>query len=148
MATPFPHHYATTITRGAARTSLHAGERPAIVGGAPPEFDGDDAVWSPEHLLLGAVGLCIETTFEAFAKRASVPILTWTAHVNGTLDRTATGLAFTRIVAHVDVTVEPEAVGRAEGVMERTKRSCIVSASLAVPVEVEARISAAPDVAA
>jgi organic hydroperoxide reductase OsmC/OhrA len=122
--------------------------RPAIVGGAPPEFDGDEAVWSPEHLLLGAVGLCIETTFEAFAKRAALPVLAWTAHVDGTLDRTASGLAFTRIVAHVDVTVEPEVVERAHAIMERTKRSCIVSASLAVPVEVDARIAAAPEAAA
>jgi organic hydroperoxide reductase OsmC/OhrA len=144
MPAPFPHQY-TTITDGA---SLRAGPRPAIAGGPPPEFDGDDAVWSPEHLLLGAVGLCLETTFAAYAKRNGLLVNAWRAEVSGTLDRTATGLAFTRIVAQVDLTVAREHVERARAVLDRAKRACIVSASLNVPVDVVARVSAEPLAAA
>ena len=144
MAAPFPHHYATTIVVGAPGASLGSGPRPVISGGAPPEFGGTDAVWSPEHLLLGAVGLCLQTTFDALARRAALPVIAWSAAVDGTLDRTPHGLAFTKIHAHVDVTVDADAIDRATAILEQAKRSCIVSGALNVPVEVEARVSAAP----
>jgi organic hydroperoxide reductase OsmC/OhrA len=138
MPAPFRHQYTTTINGDA---SLHADPRPTIVGGPPPELDGDAAAWSPEHLLLGAVGLGLESTFAAYATRTGLPVIAWRADVSGTLDRTAAGLAFTRIVAHVEVSVAHGYLERARALLDRARRSCIIAASLNLPVEVDAHIS-------
>jgi organic hydroperoxide reductase OsmC/OhrA len=149
MPAPFPHRYSTTIVRaGTSRGSIQAAPRPTISGGAPPEFGGDATLWSPEHLLMASLGLCLETTFEAFAARDRLPLTGWTANVEGTLDRTPAGLAFTRIVVRVDVTVDAGAEDRARAVLARAEKACIVSAALRVPLEIEATVAAAPDAAA
>src|SRR5687767_3716180 len=74
MTAPFPHRYQASIEfapRRAARVS--APPRPVILGGPPPEFDGHEEQWSPEHLLLSSAALCFTLTFDALAKRAQWP---------------------------------------------------------------------------
>jgi organic hydroperoxide reductase OsmC/OhrA len=136
MIAPFPHQYAATVRRfPGGRGILEAGERLAIDGGAPPEFGGSDAVWSPEHLLLGAVGLCLETTFEALAARDHLVVDEWRVNVDGAVDRTTAGLAFTQINATIHITVQPDLVARTHAVAGRARR-CLISSSLRVPVDV------------
>lgn len=148
MAAPFPHHYELTITRTArSRASLDAGARPTIAGAPPPEFDGDPAAWSPEHLLLGAIGLCLETTFDALAAREQLDVAAWQATVAGTLDKTKLGLQFTAFSVAVDVTVAAPDVERARAILDRARRACIVSNALRVPVEVDGCVHAASQAA-
>jgi organic hydroperoxide reductase OsmC/OhrA len=57
MPTPFPHHYDAMLTwPGSGPAALGSEGRPTIAGGPPPEFDGEQAWWSPEHLLLSSAG--------------------------------------------------------------------------------------------
>lgn len=141
MAAPFPHHYATTVRRnGHARATLEAPPRTTLQGGAPPEFGGRAEDWSPEHLLLAAVGLCLETTFDALAARDGLAVETWSVSVDGVVDRTPIGLAFTSITARIEITVAVEEVERARAVAHRA-RHCLVSSSLSVPVEVVAIVT-------
>ena len=78
MPAPFPHHYKTQITAiGDRLCTIESAPRPTIIGGAPPEFDGIDAHWSPEHLLLCSVGLCLELTFSGVAKKARLNFKSW-----------------------------------------------------------------------
>ena len=70
MPTPFPHHYDAMLTwPGSGPAALGSEGRPTIAGGPPPEFDGERTWWSPEHLLLSSLNLCLQATFEAFARR-------------------------------------------------------------------------------
>lgn len=145
MPAPFPHHYELSLTRTArAHATVELPGRPPVAGAAPPEFDGDPAAWSPEHLLLAAIGLCHETTFDAYATRDGLAIERWHATVSGTLEKTKAGLAFTRFTITVEVTVAPGDVERARSVLDRAHRACIVSNALNVPVEVDAQVSATP----
>lgn len=142
MPAPFPHHYETTLVRTlASRAQVEAPPRASIAGGPPPEFDGDAASWSPEHLLLSSIGLCLLTTFEALAARDRIGLVAWSARVRGTLDRTAHGLAFTAFTAELDVEVDDPV--RARATLAQAERHCIVSNALRVPVEVVATIRAA-----
>lgn len=139
MAVPFPHHYQTWLVRTlTSRARLEAPPRPLISGGPPPEFDGDATAWSAEHLLLSALGMCILTTFEAFATRADVDLVTWKAHVGAMVDNTESGLAFTSFTVEIDMEVgNPE---RARAVLEQTKQHCAVSNALRAPISLVARI--------
>jgi organic hydroperoxide reductase OsmC/OhrA len=143
MASPFPHHYDVQVSSGTAGAILAGGRRPPIVGGAPPEFDGRAEWWSPEHLLLSAAALCLMTTFQAFAARAGLSVEGYESRVDGVLDKTPAGLAFTSIAITVDLRVAEVDRTRAEQLLHSAKRHCIVSNALKPTVEVEAVVSVA-----
>ncbi|HET8646750.1 MAG TPA: OsmC family protein [Vicinamibacteria bacterium] len=144
MAAPFPHHYEVTLAgAGDGGGALAAAGRPPILGGAPPEFDGRQEWWSPEHLLLASVTLCLMTTLQALAARARVPLARYGSHISATLDKTAAGLVFTEIVATMEVAVAEEHRERVAGLIDSAKKHCIISNALSVPVAVTASVTAA-----
>jgi organic hydroperoxide reductase OsmC/OhrA len=141
MKPQFPHRYTSTITRVAhGLATIEAPPRPPLTGGPPPELHGDPATWSPEHLLISALGLCLFATFDVFAARDGIAVLEWRDTVTGVLDRTATGLAFQTFTISVEVTVDAADVERTRAVLERASRYCIVSKALRVPVTIEPHI--------
>jgi organic hydroperoxide reductase OsmC/OhrA len=143
MPAPFPHHYEVTLEAGADGSgALTAPERPPIVGGAPPQFDGRPEWWSPEHLLLSSVGLCLMTTLQALAARARIPLTGYLSRVSGTLDKTAAGLAFTAIEVAASMAVPEELRPRLEALIGTAEKHCIVSNALKVPVTVKAVVTA------
>ena len=97
------------------------------------------ASWSPEHLVLSSLGLCMLTTFEAFAARDGIEVLRWVANARGTVDRTPEGLMFTSIVLGIDMEIAGN-VDQVERTIEDAKQYCLVLNSLRVPVVVEAQI--------
>ena len=147
MPAPFPHQYSATIRRTfASRARVEAPPRPALQGGPSAEFDGDVSAWSPEHLLLSSLGLCMLTTFEALAARDGIELLCWNASAKGTVDRTAEGLMFTSIVLCIELELAGN-VDRVETTLEDAKQYCLVLNSLRVPVVIEASVRT-PDEAA
>ncbi|MBA3502977.1 MAG: OsmC family protein [Myxococcota bacterium] len=141
MPAPFPHHYSATVSRTfTSRARVDAPPRPSLHGGPSAAFDGDAASWSPEYLVLSSLGMCMLTTFEAFAARDGIEITRWDATVNGTVERTPEGLMFTSIVLGLDMEIS----GRVEQVaqtLEDAKQYCLVLNSLRVPVVIETQIS-------
>jgi organic hydroperoxide reductase OsmC/OhrA len=144
MATPFPHRYDVALAwEGHGGAALTAGPRPMIEGGAPPEFDGKDGWWSPEHLLLSSLSLCLMTTFQAVTQKAHLPIEHYESRAEAVLDRTSTGLGFTGLVLHVHVKVgSADQVERARGLLIKAKSHCIVANALMPPVHLEASVTA------
>jgi organic hydroperoxide reductase OsmC/OhrA len=134
LPAPFPHHYQVELdlADGAAVVTSESG--PRIVGGPPEQFGGVPGRWSPEHLLLGSLSLCIWTTFDALARRASLPVRGFQVRSHAVLDKTAAGLVFTSFDVHVQLEVEAADAQRAHEVMSKAKKHCLVSNALAVPV--------------
>lgn len=133
---PFPHSYRVAIERRDGRVGriIEAPAQSESVG-PPPQFDGTDAWWSPEHLLLAAIGGCHMTTFMAFADRRELVVGAYQVAVEGTLEKTREGLRFTRYVAVVEVEVADEDVDRVATMLASADKHCIVSQGLKVPVE-------------
>jgi len=141
MPVPFPHHYQTWLVRTlSSRARVEAPPRPLISAGPPPEFDGDATAWSAEQLLLSAIGMCVLTTFEAFAARARVDLLAWEARVGGMVDREVTGLAFAKFT--VDIDMEVSDVERARAVLDETRQHCLIANALRATVDIAAKIHA------
>ena len=143
MPAPFPHHYEVTLRSEGEGGLLTAEPRPPILGGAPAGFDGSDAWWSPEHLLLSSLSLCLLTTLKALAARARLPLSAYVSRTEGVLDKTPAGLAFTSVTLHVDLRVAATDVERARQLLETAKRLCIVSNSLKPPVALQVSVSPA-----
>ena len=147
MPVPFPHHYSATISRTfASRARVEAPPRTPLVGSPSPEFDGDATAWSPEHLMLSSLGLCMLTTFEAFCARDQVDLVAWNASLNGTVERGKHGLIFSSIVLSLDIEVAGAGADKVEQTLEDAKRYCLIINSLSVPVVVETQIRTSSDV--
>lgn len=141
MNAPFPHRYSVSLVQeDAVSARIAAPPRPAITGGAPPEFGGSAGVWSPEHLLLSAASLCLMTTFRSLARRAELDVRGYKCATEGVLEKTPEGLVFTSITHRLEIHVAPGQIERARGVVVSAKKHCIVSNSLKTPVEVVAEI--------
>ena len=140
MPAPFPHQYSASIRRTfASRARVEAPPRSSLDGGPSSLFDGDAGSWSPEHLVLSSLGICMLTTFEAFATRDGIELSQWDATVNGTVERTPEGLMFTSIVLCIDMEVSGN-VDRVSATLDDAKQYCLVLNSLRVPVVVETQI--------
>lgn len=139
MNAPFPHHYEVTLTGdGDSLGTLNAGPRPSLAGGPPPEFGGDEQRWSPEHLLLASASLCLMTTFASIAAKSKLEVSGYESRAEGVLDKTPEGLRFTRIL--LKVTIRAADAAKASRLLDLAKKHCIVSNSLARPVEVEGSV--------
>lgn len=140
---PFPHRYRIDVIGDGAHARLDASGPPAVVGGAPPEFDGDADVWSPEQLLLASVGLCLFTTFRAIAARGAAPMTGYSFQdrVEGILAKTAQGPRFSEITHHVELRVAAADRERAAQLLATAERHCIISNSLNMPVRVVSAVS-------
>jgi organic hydroperoxide reductase OsmC/OhrA len=142
MTTPFPHRYEVKLSwPGQGAAVLDAAARRPIEGGAPPEFGGRDAWWSPEHLLLSSLSLCLMTTFEALARRARLTVLGYACRAEAVLDRSEGGLAFTGFGLHVEVEVSPGDEERTTTLLASAKKHCLVAKALALPVTLDVRVA-------
>src|ERR1041385_1434442 len=104
MSQPFPHRYETNLVwEGGSRAALSSGVRPVLVGGPPPEFDGEAGWWSPEHLLISAANLCLMTTYMVLVRKAGLELSGYRSQAEGVLEKTKEGIVFTRIVLHISI---------------------------------------------
>jgi organic hydroperoxide reductase OsmC/OhrA len=133
---PFPHSYEVGLANeGHPWSVLSSSPRRDIVGGAPPEFGGKEQWWSPEHLLLGALSLCLSSTFQASADKKHLRYVGYRSLVKGILDRSKSGPVFSSIVLSVEMEVEAADQERARDLLEEAKRYCIVANALNTPVD-------------
>lgn len=141
MPHPFPHRYETSLHRlEGGKAVMKYGEAPPLEGAPPPQFDGPEGLWSPEALLLGAAELCLMTTFLSIAQRARLEVPGYQSSSEATLDKTAEGLAFTRIVQRVRLSLKPADAGRGAELLKKAKKYCVISNSLKTPVELEVEV--------
>lgn len=112
---------------------------------SPAEFDGPGDRWSPETLLVAAVGDCFILTFRAVASASKLLWTSLTCDVTGTLDRIDRATQFTSFELHarlaVPAGIDPEFARR---LLDKADHACLVSRSL----KAETHLVADVDVAA
>ena len=131
------------------RGILEVAEIPRTINfAAPPEFGGEPGLWTPEHLLLGAVVTCYVATFRAIAESSKLAIGALDVQIEGRIEKQEGGFRFTQITLRPSLTIEkPEDRDRSQRLIEKAERICLVSRSLACPVTLEAKIGVAEPVA-
>jgi peroxiredoxin-like protein len=136
---PLPHRYDVQLSGGSAGYAvLSTAGVPEVKSAPPVDFDGPGDAWSPEHLLLAAVESCFLFTLRAVAKASKFDFVSLDVSAEGTVDRQDGVTRFTEIVLRPRLTLPPGADrSRALHILERSERSCLVSASLSTPVRLE-----------
>jgi organic hydroperoxide reductase OsmC/OhrA len=137
--------YSVDLNWTAGRSGvLAAKDSPALEFSAPPEFAGEPGKWSPESLLVAALGSCFTATFMAVAEFQKLRVLEFRMAAFGRMEKIpGQGYRFTEFTLTPEIRVEPEDVERAMKVVEKAHKGCFVSNSLTAKVQVEPRILAA-----
>lgn len=143
---PFPHRYRVRIglaPEGEVR--LESDGLPQIVSLPPPEWGGPGGYWSPETLLLAALGDCTMLTFRAVAKASRFQWLEISTEVEGKLERIDGNSRFTEVVLRVRLVVPAGSdAARARQLLDKSEKGCPISNSLNARKHVEADIVEAP----
>jgi peroxiredoxin-like protein len=113
----------------------------AIHFAAPPQFGGLHGRWSPEDLLLSAIASCFTTTFRALAEYSTFEYSDLEVEVSGNVCKVESGYAFQEITLRPTLTLsrEEEHV-RADRLLHKANRLCLISRALAVPLAFQARV--------
>ncbi len=125
------------------QAQLRAGNRMPILVSAPPEFNGSDLVWSPEHLILASLTSCYVTTFIYFAQLLKVKIRS--LRVSGKVDIEKEGKGMfeaTRFILQPSIEFHNTPGEHVvENLLDKAKRYCIVSNSVKGQIIVEPSIN-------
>ena len=131
----------TAARRGRVETE---GVEAPIHFSAPPEFQGEAGLWTPEHFFIAAVASCFITTFRAIAENSRFEPVSLDISAEGVVEKREGGYEFTRVVLRPLLTISGENDRqRAARLLEKTERACLVSRSLKGEVKMEPRIELA-----
>ncbi|MBD3411039.1 MAG: OsmC family peroxiredoxin [Ignavibacteriales bacterium] len=130
------HTYETTVAfSGEKIGELTSEGLPNIEVASPPEFQGAEGVWTPEHLFVASANVCLATTFAAIAKFSKLEYESYEAEATGTLERRDGKFEITKIEIRPTVVVTKERrKQRAERIVEKAEQACLVTRSMKTTV--------------
>ena len=114
---------------------------PSISFSAPPEFQGEAGHWTPEHFFVAAVAGCFISTFSGMAYFSKFEYLSLELETEGTIAKDEGGWRFTQITLRPRLKIAQEKDReRANRLLEKAERSCLVVRSLTTQVTLEPEI--------
>lgn len=98
----------------------------------PPEFPkGMAGIWSPEHLLVGAVSSCLMTTFLAIAENSKLEFKAFQCAATGKLELIEGKYMISEIELKPVVTLkEGKDRERAERIAQKAEAACLITNSI------------------
>ncbi len=106
------------------------GKRPLRVA-CPEEFGGPGGEWTPEHLLVAAVEVCIMTTFLWLLEREGLEVVSYESHARGEAAMSRGEFRFVRIrVSPRVVCSRPDHKSLVLSLLQRAHAECLISRSL------------------
>ena len=112
------------------------GKRPIEIT-PPPVFRGTDpTTWSPEDFFVAAAASCLAVTFTGLAERAGLEYAKLAVDADGVCGRRDDGrFGFTRLQLRLELETDAAQAAEARQLAEKAEENCLVSSSLALPVE-------------
>jgi peroxiredoxin-like protein len=128
--------------KGNKEGDLRATALAPIVLGAPPEFNGREGTWSPEHLFVASVNGCFMLTFLAIAENSKIQLSTYSSTARGKLEKVqGAGYQITEITIKPAVAVATaQDLARLPRLLEKAKENCFVTNSIKGSVKVEPEV--------
>lgn len=137
-ARPKEFHFPLTVDwLGERRVAARVEGKTAVEITPPPVFGGTDpSAWSPEDFLVAAAASCLAVTFTGLAARAGLDYTGLRVDAHGVVGKRDDGrFGFTRLRLRLALETSPADQTRANALAQDAERSCLVAASLDLPVE-------------
>jgi peroxiredoxin-like protein len=115
---------------------------PAVGVGAPPEFNGREGQWTPEHLFVASVNTCFMLTLLAIAENSRLPLVSFSSTANGKLEKVPeSSYQITEIVLKPKVVIASvKDLERVPRILEKAKENCFVSNSIKSVIKLEPEV--------
>jgi len=106
---------------------------------SPPEFHGHEGVWTPEHYFVAAVNSCFMTTFLAIAEMSKLEFVSFDCKAVGRLEKVeGTGFQITEVVVRPKLVIRHgRDLGKAQRILEKAEKNCLISNSIKSTVRLE-----------
>lgn len=137
------HYYETSLKWEEGRIgSLSSDGMPYITVATPPEFPrGVPNTWSPEHLFVASVSVCVMTTFLAIAENSSLEFKSYSAKAKGKLEKIDGKFMVTEIELNPEIVVANDSVvEKAKRIIEKSEKACLISNSIKSKVILDPKI--------
>jgi peroxiredoxin-like protein len=138
------HFYETDVEwSGEKKGEVRAAGLPALTVAIPPEFQGHEGIWAPEHFFVAAVNACLMTTFLVIAELSKLNFVAFRSQAQGKLEKVeGQGFQFTEIVLRPHLTIVQERDReRAVRILEKAEKNCFISNSIKSQVRLEPEVS-------
>jgi len=136
---PLHYHSSYRWTGEAAAGEVSSDGSPLLPVGSPH----DTGRYSPEHLLVVAAETCLANYVLLLAGLSKIEIKDYCSTAEGELmQEEMAGYRFRRIVIRPVVTVAAGNEARAERVLQKAHKLCLVARSLNCPVDMQASVEA------
>jgi organic hydroperoxide reductase OsmC/OhrA len=138
------HEYSTSVTWTERKNGqLAAPGLPTLTSGAPPDFGGEDGVWSPEHFFVASAEVCAMLTFLAISGMSKLEVGGWRSSARGKVDKVeGQGFIFTNLEIYAEVKVKRDSdVDKADRILKKTEANCLVTKSMKTPVDFRYKIT-------
>jgi peroxiredoxin-like protein len=124
------------------RGNLRSPNLPTLEVVAPPEFQGHEGSWTPEHLYVASVNSCFMTTFLAIAHNSKLEVVSFSAAAMGKLEKVeGAGYQMTEIVLKPRLVIgNSRDLDRAARILEKAEKNCFISNSIKTAVKLEPEI--------
>ena len=141
---PLPHHYTAIAHAGfEGSVELQSPGLPSLESAAPAEYGGPGDRWSPETLLMAAVGDCFCLTFRAIARASRCDWVDLVCEVEGRLDRVERVTRFVEVRIRASLGLPAGAdVEVGEKLLAKAEASCLITNSLDLEVELVTHVTA------
>ncbi len=137
------HYYNIDVIWNEGRIgTLSAESFPDIKVATPPEFPkGVPGIWSPEHLFVASVAICLMTTFVAIAENSSLAFTSFKCGATGKLEKVDGNIMISEIELKPEIIIPEEKYTEKTGrIIEKSEKMCLISNS------VKTKIILSPDI--
>ena len=105
---------------------------PNLTVATPPQFPkGVPDIWSPEHLIVGAVSSCLMTTFVAIAENSNLQFSSFECGAEGIVEKVDGKFMVSEINLKPKVVIKQEKdKERANRIVDKAENACLISNSV------------------
>ena len=120
---------------------VQAAGMPIFEVAPPPEFQGQEHTWTPEHLFVASLNSCYMSTLIAMAAYSKLELVSFTSSATGKLEKAERGYVMTEITLRPKLVIKHEYdTERAERLLEKAEKNCFISNSIKASVKLVPQI--------
>ena len=126
------HYYKTNVEWESGRVgTLSAPTMDSFKVATPPEFPkGVPNTWSPEHLFVASINICLMTTFCSVAENSKLEYESYSCEGTGKLEKVDGKFMISEIDLNPEIKLKNQKdVERAERIINKSENLCLISNS-------------------